>query len=287
MTKAPKLTRKQIREGLDQVPMDTLILGTAAKHAGARLTPKQREFARLVALGESKAQSYRQAYKSKGNSKTAADNGHKLSKHTGIQQAAEAFAQAQRFAESHTPAQLRAFVVQQLTQHASNEDNPPAVRLKALELIGKHAEVGSFLDRKEVVTIKQSGDIRSRIMDRLKLIGASTTIEHNAEQDDAQDADSLLQELTATGADPQDADTTPPTTPLNEGVDGDKATHIIPHNQICDFSDTHTQFQSKPIPHNELGCVDAELVDSVSYADEGPSAVADTGELSTESVDKP
>lgn len=279
MTKPIKLSRKQIKEGLDQVPMDTLILGTAAKHAGARLTPKQREFARLVALGESKAQSYRKAYNSKGKTTTQAREGHELSKHPIIAATTQAFAEAQRFAESHTPAQLRAFVVQQLTQHASDEDNPPAVRLKALELIGKHAEVGSFLDRKEVVTIKQSGDIRSRIMDKLKLIGAGTTIEHNAMQDDAQDADSLLHELTGGGSDAQDDDPTPPGEPLERGVISAEATHIIPHTQSSTELNPHIQTPSFDDHHTASSVSDATVTHSSDdIADEAPSEGSDTGE---------
>jgi hypothetical protein len=49
-----KLNRKQIREGLSQVPIDTILLGTQAKDR--TLTHKQKEFARKIALGETKAQ---------------------------------------------------------------------------------------------------------------------------------------------------------------------------------------------------------------------------------------
>jgi len=226
-----KLTRKQIREGLDQIPMESLLLGAAGKQIGATLTPKQREFARMIAMGESKAGAYRKAYNSKGKPTTQKSKGYALSQRDDIRMTAEAFAEAKRFTDSHTPAQLRAFVVQQLTAHAANDENPPSVRINALKLLGTVAEVGAFVDRKEVVTIKQSGDIRSRIEEKLKLIGASTTIEHNAAQDDEQDADSLMAELTATPSEAQDADPTPTGTPQIEGVDGAEATHIIPHTQ--------------------------------------------------------
>lgn len=190
-----KLTRKQIKEGLEQIPMDSLLLGTAASQIGATLTPKQREFARLVALGESKASSYRKAYNSKGKSKTQAQEGWRLSTRPDVAQMTEAFAQAKAFTDSHTPEQLRAFIVQQLTQHAANNDNPPSVRLNALKILGTVAEIGAFETRAVVQHVKASGDIRERILDKLKLIGASSTIEHNAAQDDEQDAESLLSEL--------------------------------------------------------------------------------------------
>jgi hypothetical protein len=246
-----KLTRKQIKEGLEQIPMESLLLGAAGKQIGATLTPKQREFARMIAMGESKAGSYRKVYNSKGKSKTAANNAYQLAKRNDIATTAEAFAEAQRFAESHTPAQLRAFVVQQLTAHAANDDNPPSVRINALKLLGTVAEVGAFVDRKEVVTIKQSGDIRSRIMDKLQLIGASSTIEHNTEQDDAQDADSLLHELTGTPSEAQDADPTHTGTPQFEGGDGAEGSHIIPHIQSLTDSIPHTQSSSIPHIHSD------------------------------------
>jgi hypothetical protein len=237
-----KLTRKQIKEGLEQIPIDSLLLGSAVNASASRLSPKDREFARLVALGESKASAYRKTRDSKGNKTTHKANGYKISKKADVQQTIELFAQAQAFSESHTPAQLRAFVVQQLTAHAANDDNPPSVRINALKLLGTVAEVGAFVDRKEVVTIKQSGDIRSRIMDRLQLIGASSTIEHNAEQDDAQDADSLLQELNPPPFEALDGDPTPTGTPQFEGVDGAEGSHIIPHIQSSSI--THIQSQA-------------------------------------------
>lgn len=281
-TRKPKpLTRDQIRKGLDDIPMDTLILGTAAKHAGASLTPKQREFARLVALGESKAGSYRKAYNSKGKATTAAREGHQLSRNPKIAAMTEAFAEAKRFTESHTPEQMRAFVIQQLTMHAQNEDFPPAQRLKALELIGRHSGVDSFVNRSEVVHIKQSGDIRERIMAKLQIIGASTTVEHNAAQDDEQDADSLLQELTGTGVEAQEDDTTPTGEPLNRGVDDDIGAHIIPHIQVS--SNPHIQSPSDPhaidAPFHGGDICDEVVSDSMCsrVSDDAPSAEADTG----------
>ena len=284
MAKAPKLTRQQIKDGLNSLPIDGLLLGSAAKHIGAGLTPKQREFARLVALGESKAGAYRQAYKSKGNTKTQAANGYKVSRSADMQHTIEAFAEAQRFAESHTPAQLRAFVIQQLTKHATTAERD-GDRLRALQLLGTVAEVGAFVDRKEVVTIKQSGDIRERIAEKLKLIGASTTIEAEQVQDAEQDAESLMAELNGQeeahtidaravnsdgliheyrpesgfshdndileggGIESVEDVPTPPGAPLNRGVDDGIGVHSIPHNQSAKFPDPHNQ--SPEIPHNQ------------------------------------
>ena len=54
-----KLTRKQIREGLDTVPMDAIL----GKDVSRELTAKQKRFAFEVAKGATKADAYRRAYK--------------------------------------------------------------------------------------------------------------------------------------------------------------------------------------------------------------------------------
>jgi DNA-binding CsgD family transcriptional regulator len=290
--KTPKpLTRSQIKEGLQTIPMDTLLLGVGTE---ARLTPKQREFARLVALGESKAGAYRQSYKSKGNTKTVANKGYQLTQRGDIQATVEAFAAAQRFAESHTPAQLRAFVVQQLTAHAANEENPPAVRINALKLLGTVSEVAAFTERKEVVNIKASGDIKERIAAKLKLIGAGTTFEHNSQQDNEQDADSLMAELDPTQTEAQEDDPTLPGTPLNRGVIVAEDVHIIPHNQTSSVLDQSERIQDDSDPMNEIDCdgsiyaTDADMSDAVCgyhSIDQGLPDGSVAGKLSTKNVD--
>lgn len=224
-----KLTRKQIKEGLNQIPMEGLLFGTAAATAAeAKLTPKQREFARMLALGESKAGAYRKAYNSKGTPKTQRANGYNLSQRNDIAQTTEAFKQAIQFSESHTPAQIRAFVIQQLTQHAQNEEIPPAQRIKSLELLGKVAEVGAFVDRKEVVNVQSSQTIRDRLLE--KLAASGRTIEH-APQDT--DADSLLQELAPPPAENPETDTHPTPDTLISGGNCAEDAHIIPHKQTA------------------------------------------------------
>ena len=59
-----KLTRQQIREGIDQFPVEVLLSAGPGKKPD--LTPRQREFARQLALAPSKAEAYRRAYNTKG-----------------------------------------------------------------------------------------------------------------------------------------------------------------------------------------------------------------------------
>lgn len=257
-----KLTRKQIKEGLDALPMDGVLFGSAALAAAeARLTPKQKQFARMVALGESKAGAYRKAYNSKGKSKTAANNGYNLAKNSDIAATTEAFRQAQAFAEQHTPAQIRAFVIQQLTQHAQDDENPPAQRIKALELLGKVAEVGAFVDRKEVVNVQSSQTVRDRLLEKLKAIGSGTTIDHAPASDDGT---SLLAEIEAGRAaieqdnsapepEAQPEDATPALPPDTPNDHPTAYTHTIPDKQSSVFSDS---------------ICDGVLIDSLSDNDE-------------------
>ena len=238
-----KLSRSQIREGLDQVPMDTLLLGVADRKE-SRLTPKQREFARQVALGETKANAYRKAYNAKGKPKTVGNHGSALARRDSIAMEIEAYRLAAEAEKQRSPAQLRALVIHQLTKHALDEDCPPAQRIKALELLGKVSEVAAFTERKETTVINQSGELKQKLLDQLRNV---VDITPNAPMDSGQDdADSLLAELSAAPDSPGDfegeiAVTHPPATPLDGHSDQPKYTHTIPHTRNHPESIPHTQ----------------------------------------------
>jgi len=182
-----KLTRKQIREGLNTVPMDALILGVKTSD---KLTPKQREFARNVAMGKTKAQAYRESYDSEGSSKTVGNEASRLSLRPDVALEIQAYREAIEAEKHRNPAQLRALVIHQLTKMALNTKVNDAQRIKSLELLGKVAEVGAFIDRKETTVINHSTDIRARLMAQLKTIthGSITDVSDSG-------ADSLLAEL--------------------------------------------------------------------------------------------
>ena len=186
-----KLTRKQIAEGLDSVPMDTLLSGAKSKET--RLTAKQKAFAREVALGKSKAQAYRDTYDTKTpNKKRHGDEGSKLSRNPLVNSeilAIESAIEAQKY---QTPLQLRSLVIHQLTQHALDDSFPPAQRLKALQLLGNVTEVGAFTERKEVLNVTQSTDIKDNLLAKLKqLTGIRDVIDITPSNKD----DDLLSEI--------------------------------------------------------------------------------------------
>jgi hypothetical protein len=100
--------------------------------------------------------------------------------------------------------------VQQLVEHSLNEDFPPAQRMKALALIGQLYEVGAFLERKETTVVHKSADIRTRLLDRLKVSDVKAK---------PSDALELLQEIREGGAN-HDGDMGAPTggAPAREGL---------------------------------------------------------------------
>jgi len=230
--KLPRLSRKQIREGLDSIPMDTILLGVGKSK---ELTHKQKQFARNVAIGKTKADAYREAYNTEGNPKTVGNNASRLAQDTRIQVEIEAYKLAKEAEDYRNPADLRRLVIHQLTQHALDGEINPAQRIKSLELLGKVAGVDVFMDRKETTVIHQSGDIKARLLNQLKAVIDVDSREVNIEGS----AESLIAELTApqhedgfsgeTDREPggPTAGAAPVIGPCAEG----SAIHTIPHNQ--------------------------------------------------------
>jgi hypothetical protein len=230
LPKLPKLSRKAIKEGLDSIPMETILLGVGKSK---ELTHKQKQFARNVALGKTKADAYREAYNSKGNPKTVGNNAVALAKDTRIQMEIEAYRLAKEAEEYRNPADLRRLVIHQLTQHALNDEINPAQRIKSLELLGKVAGVDVFMERKETTVIHQSGEIKARLLNQLK------TIIDVDSREVSEGAESLMRELTApqqqdgfsAGSGSEPGGPTTGVSPSNDPMRGEGVLHTIPHKQ--------------------------------------------------------
>ena len=221
-TMPQKLTRAQIREGLDTIPIETLLSSGEGKRP--KLTSKQKAFAHALALGETKAEAYRKAYNPNPAPSTMVTAPYKLSKDARIQREVEAYTLALEAEKHRTPAQLKALLVQQLVQHSLDEDFPPAQRMKALQLIGQLFEVGAFLERKETTVVHKSSDIRTRLLERL---GKVTDVD--AKQSDAL---TLLEEIRGDGT--AKASSGAPTAPVvapDGVVHGHDLTHTVPDIQ--------------------------------------------------------
>jgi len=217
------LTRKQIREGLSQVPIDQ-VLGVSGE-----LTTKQKRFAKAVADGETKASAYRKAYKANPAPSTIVTAPYTLAADPRIKREIEAYKMANEAAKYRSAQQLRDLVIQSLVQVVIDPDAKPAVKVQAAKVLGTVTEVAAFTERKEITTIKTSTDARAQLMQQLRDMVKASAV-------DAVEVDalSLMQELApiASSDEPHPGGTPP--IDVEHGLD---ATHTIPHEQSPSDSD--------------------------------------------------
>jgi hypothetical protein len=197
--KTPTLSRKAIREGLDQVPFREIM----GKEVSERLTPKMQAFALEVAKGSSGSAAYRKAYNAKGTTRTQAVQASKLKKKPSIDLTIKAFERAIELQKYSTPAHLRALVINSLVGVLIDPDSNASQITNAAKVLGTVTEVAAFTERKEVTTITSSEDARARVMMQLR-----DMMKSNASDAVEIEADSLLRELTADHDDP--------TTPISQ-----------------------------------------------------------------------
>jgi phage terminase small subunit len=217
-TKQPtKLTRAQITEGLETVPVSHIL----GKSVSRELTAKQKAFALEVARGATGAGAYRKAYSPKGKPKTHGDNASRLKGDERIQAEIQAYQLAIEGAKHRNPAALRELVIQSLVKVIIDPESKPGQITAAAKVLGTVTEVAAFTERKEVRTITSSEDARAAIMLQLReLSNASATDAHII---DAQ-ADDLMRELAG-------SETHPPATPPNLDVTHPATIHTIPPKQ--------------------------------------------------------
>jgi len=229
-----KITKREIREGLEDIPIEQILLGSANQR---ELTHKQKTFAKQVALGKTKADAYRHAYDSEGKPVTASANAQKLMGNTRIQLLIDAYTRAFEAREYRNPERLRELVIHQLTEMALNPEVKDAQRIKSLELLGKVAEVGAFMDRKETKVIHESSKIKGKLLDQLK-----TIINIDAKEINSDDADELLREISGSRenlAAENESESSDPTTtrpPIFDHAEGGSPIHSIPLTQSAQKS---------------------------------------------------
>ena len=210
-----KLTRQQIKDGLEQIPIEEILL--TSKQHGQTLTHKQKLFAEEIAKGSTKAGAYKKAYNSKGSSHTRSREGSKLISNPQISAHVEQIKLAIEAQKYLFPAHLRALAIQQLTEKALDPAVPPAIQVKCLELIGKMSEVSLFTERKEISQTATTSEAKQRLIDSLaQAIRSSRSIS----DDRKKDAESLLKEIT--GSDPITIDQIPETEDRQEEDHGEE-----------------------------------------------------------------
>jgi hypothetical protein len=222
-----KLSRKQIREGLETVPIE----GILGKAVSSQLTAKQKKFAMEVAKGSTKADAYRKAYKANPAPSSLVADPYRIAAKPSVRAEIEAYQAAIEAARYRTPAALRELVIQSLVSVVINPETKDSVKVAAAKVLGTVTEVAAFTERKEVRTISSSEDARTKIMGELKrLITDSATDATIIETQ----ADELLRELGADSRDgggasePGASETHPYPTPRDGQNAPPPHTHTIP-----------------------------------------------------------
>jgi Zn-dependent metalloprotease len=229
-----KITKREIREGLEDIPIEQILLGSTNQR---ELTHKQKTFAKQVALGKPKAEAYRHAYDTKAKPPSVASDAHRLANKPDISLMIEAYKRAFEAREYRNPERLRELVIHQLTEMALNPEVKDAQRIKSLELLGKVAEVGAFMDRKETKVIHESSKIKEKLLDQLK-----TIINIDAKEINSDDADELLREISGSRANlaaENESESSEPTTtrpPIFDHAEGGSPIHSTPHIQSAQKS---------------------------------------------------
>jgi hypothetical protein len=180
-----KLSRERMQQALQTMPIESLM----GRGVSGNLTPKEKRFAREVAInGASKVEAYRKAYNTKSKH-TQRKEPYMVANRPSVAQEIDALRLAEAAQALQTPAQLRALVIQTLVQTAIDPDTKPAVRVQAAKVLGTVTEVAAFTERKEVRTISSSEDARAKVMAEIRALMLGT--------EDAEDiqARELLEEL--------------------------------------------------------------------------------------------
>ena len=222
------LTRKQIREGLEQVPVTELF---NVSHRA--LTGKQQEFAKGLALGKTKADAYRQSHKKDATRATITTEPYKLASDPRIALEVEAYKLAIEASKHRTPAALRELVIQSLVQVVIDPDAKQATKVQAAKVLGTVTEVAAFTERKEIRTIRSSEDTKAKIMGQLREM-----LNAGAEDVTFVEADTLLRELAG--------ETHPLPTPPNDVAESRDPIHTIPPERSPQESD----WEEPPPPEN-------------------------------------
>ena len=222
-----KLSRKQAKETLETIPSEILL----GKSVSKGLTHKQREFARRVAMGQTKAEAYRQAYKATATKRTLSAQPYALMRDERITREIQAYELAIESAKYRTPIALRELVIQSLVQTLIDPEAKHAQKVAAAKVLGTVAEVSAFMDRKEITHVSSSDSARIQIMDMLSDMLKANAIDV--------DPTTLIQELGGTHPSP---------TPLDAESESRPHVHTIPHEssdaQPIPQSDTPTPNQN-------------------------------------------
>jgi hypothetical protein len=228
-----RLTRKQIREQIASTPVEEIL------HVkGRSLTSKQRDYCKRVAGGSPFNQAYREAYQSKANPKSIGVEVNRMNKDPRIALEVEAQKRAIAFQSAYSANQLKGIVISQLTKEALDPESKASERISALKALGSVAELGVFVERKEIRTIKDSVSAKADLLAKLK----SAIKDKNRTIDD--DINSLMDEISDSkkeiAQEPLEAGPPTPTLPNLPGIDP-SILHTNPDKQLPEVIENDSQ----------------------------------------------
>jgi hypothetical protein len=134
------------------------------------LTAKQEAFCQGVgARGETLAAAYRAAYDASNMTQhTIHNEACKLMSNPAVAARVNALVAQKQASVSHDATRIRSLVIERLHLEAQNPKNPPSVRVRSLELLGKLDVVGMFKDRAMVESEHApSADLAATLQSRL------------------------------------------------------------------------------------------------------------------------
>ena len=241
-----KLSRSQIKAGLEQIPMQT-ILGVSGKG----LTSKQKTFCKEVAMGQTGSEAYRRSYSKKAKPTTAANQASKLKAKPNIASTIEAYEAAIQAQTYQTPAGLRALVIQTLVNVITNDETKDAVKVAAAKTLGTVTEVAAFTERKETRVITSSEDAKTKLLAKLR-----DMMKANAVDADVIETDSLMAELSAEKS--EAGDTHPSPTQSTRQTESLSHLHTIPLKVSNDFSDATCASEENPLDEDPTPSIEED-----------------------------
>ncbi len=177
------------------------------------LTPKQKALVDAMAAGATKREAYLASHEpDKASSKTITMMASRAAASPNVQAALSQQQAVERLRYSQNPLQIREFVVDSL-QHEARTAQRPADRLRALELLGKLADVGAF-ETRSVVEHRSASDTKAKLAAKLQRLVIDVEAHDPGEQ-----ADPTQGEGSQSG-----------------GVSGGRTVSNNPHEQSSNFS---------------------------------------------------
>lgn len=139
-------------------------------HCKRTLTPMQQKYLDGLLAGKFMGAAYREAYNIgvERTDKSVFNDAWKLADHPVIVLELKIAAMAKRDSKIMSAHQIREHVLTGLIRESADVTSPSASRIRALELLGKVAEVGMFITRSEVThTHADPDDMRKQLVNKL------------------------------------------------------------------------------------------------------------------------